>query len=108
MEEQVHSMRNIARSISEWGGCATGLAGAFLLALNTSISGWGFVLFLVSNACWFGYGYLMGAKGLTIQNIGFTASSVTGIVNWIFPNAPLFGYLAQAKGLVMQQMSMIH
>ena len=40
----------------QWAGCATGVAGASLLALNTKNSGWGFVLFLVSNGFWTAFG----------------------------------------------------
>ena len=40
----------------QWAGCLTGVAGASLLALNTKNSGWGFVLFLVSNGFWTAFG----------------------------------------------------
>lgn len=41
----------------QWAGCATGVAGASLLALNTKHSGWGFVLFLISNGFWTALGF---------------------------------------------------
>jgi hypothetical protein len=44
---------------TEWVGCAFGLMGAAMLALNTRFSGWGFVFFLfflLSNICWIRYG----------------------------------------------------
>ena len=36
----------------KWIGTGTGIAAAFLIALNLSISGWGFVLFLISSVSW--------------------------------------------------------
>ena len=48
----------------QWAGCITGVAGASLLALNTKNSGWGFVLFLVSNGFWTAFGIQTNAPGL--------------------------------------------
>ena len=39
-----------------WFGSFTGLLGSLLLALQSEVSGWGFVVFLVSNAAWLFYG----------------------------------------------------
>jgi len=66
----------------EWGGCVTGVAGALLLSLNNAYSGWGFVLFLASNACWFGYGYLSKTHGISAMNVAYTATSLLGIWRW--------------------------
>lgn len=73
------------RTLWEWLGCITGLCGAALLAAKISISGWGFALFLVSNVFMFAYGYLSNAKGLMLMQIGFTATSVIGVLNWLAP-----------------------
>jgi len=40
----------------QWSGCATGEAGALLLALNNKFSGWGGVLFLISNGFLMAFG----------------------------------------------------
>ncbi len=69
-------------SFLEWAGCASGLAGACMLALNHRLSGWGFVAFLVSNALWIAFGLLTKAPGLVAMQIGFTATSLLGIRNW--------------------------
>ena len=69
-------------SILEWAGCASGLVGACMLALNHRLSGWGFVAFLVSNALWIAFGLLTKAPGLVAMQIGFTATSLLGIRNW--------------------------
>ena len=74
---------SISKQFTEWAGCLTGLSGAALLAANLPISGWGFALFLASNAFMFIYGYLAKAKGLMLMQIGFTATSVTGVFKWL-------------------------
>ena len=68
----------------EWLGCASGLLGAALLAINYRRSGYGFVAFLFSNACWIGYGTLTGSWGLVTMQLGFTVTSLVGIYRW-FP-----------------------
>ena len=72
------------KTVAEWAGCATGMAGAGLLALHSSVSRWGFALFLLSNAFMFLYGYITKANGIILMQIGFTVTSITGISNWFF------------------------
>lgn len=67
----------------EWAGCAFGLLGAWLLALNNQHSGYGFVAFLVSNMLWIGFGLLTNVPGLVVMQMGFTATSLLGIKNWL-------------------------
>lgn len=72
--------------VLEWAGCTFGLLGAFLLALNNSASGYGFVAFLLSNFCWMLFARKIKASGLLLMQLGFTATSVVGIFNWLFEN----------------------
>lgn len=67
----------------QWAGCATGVAGALLLALNTKHAGWGFVLFLISNGFWTAFGIQTNAPGLITTQIIFTATSLLGIYRWL-------------------------
>lgn len=67
----------------QWAGCVTGVAGALLLALNTKYSGWGFVLFLISNGFWTAFGIQTNAPGLITTQVIFTATSVLGIYRWL-------------------------
>jgi len=67
----------------EWLGSLTGLAGAFLLALNTEISGYGFVMFLLSNVCWIAFALKTRTFGLLTMQAGFTATSVLGMARWL-------------------------
>jgi len=67
----------------EWAGCLTGLIGAFILALNMSFSGVGFILFLVSNLFWISYAIGARAHGLLVMQCGFMTTSVIGILRWL-------------------------
>lgn len=71
--------------IFQWAGCVTGVAGSLLLALNVRQSGWGFVLFLVSNIFWILYGIETHALGLIVGQVFFTATSGVGIYRWLLP-----------------------
>ena len=74
----------------QWLGCITGVAGSLLLALNTRQSGWGFVLFLVSNGFWAAYGFQTGAFGLLAMQGVFTITSLIGIQRWLFSRQVFF------------------
>lgn len=67
----------------EWAGAALGLLGSFMLAANNAYSGYGFVAFLLSNCCWIVFGFKTRTWGLTTMQVGFTASSVLGLYNWL-------------------------
>lgn len=71
------------QKLIEWTGSVLGLIGAFLLAINTAISGWGFVAFLLSNLCWALFALRQKSWGLLTMQVGFSASSVLGIVRWL-------------------------
>lgn len=68
----------------EWSGCALGLLGAFVLALNNRWSQWGWAAFLASNVAWISYAVSMEAYGLLLQQLGFTITSLIGIRQWMF------------------------
>lgn len=70
-----------AKFAVEWAGCFTGLLGAFVLALNMSYSGWGWVAFLLSNILWIAYGVITRAKGIVFMQAGFACTSALGIFN---------------------------
>lgn len=67
----------------EWLGSLTGLIGAALLALNSAISGYGFVAFLLSNLCWIAFGIRTRSRPMIAMQVGFTATSVLGMYRWL-------------------------
>lgn len=70
-------------SLAEWLGCLTGVAGSALLAANNRWSGYGFVLFMVSNLCWIAYALMNGIYGLVAMQMAFTFTSGLGIWRWL-------------------------
>ena len=67
----------------KWTATGAGILGALLVASNVSISGWGFVLFLVSSLAWTGIGLQMREPSLAALNVTFTAINVLGVVRWL-------------------------
>ncbi|CAB5514258.1 hypothetical protein LMG26857_03316 [Achromobacter anxifer] len=67
----------------EWAGCVTGLFGSYLVAANVSVSGFGFVAFLASNMLFLAYGIKTKAWGIVTMQMGYTGSSVMGIMRWL-------------------------
>lgn len=67
----------------EWTGAVCGLLGSVLLAAHTAYSGYGFILFLVSNACWLWFGLRTKTWGMVAMQCGFTMTSLLGISNWL-------------------------
>ena len=67
----------------KWLGTATGIAGATVIALNLPISGWGFVLFLVSSVSWTVAGLRMRERSLAFLQAAFTAINLLGIYRWL-------------------------
>lgn len=70
---------------AEWLGSLTGLLGAGLLATNSGIAGYGFVAFLLSNACWMWVGMRRQMPAMLVMQAGFTATSLLGIYRWLLP-----------------------
>ncbi len=64
----------------EWGGCVLGLMGAAVLATNTPISRYGWISFLGANFAMIGFARGIGARGLLLQQVGFMATSILGLV----------------------------
>lgn len=65
--------------VLEWAGSLFGLAGAFLLAVNTAVSSYGWVAFLAANLAMIGFAAGIRRHGLLVQQIGFMASSLLGL-----------------------------
>jgi len=66
----------------DWIGCALALVGSLLLAMNTRISGWGFVAYFFSNCAWITFAASNGINSLLLMQIGFTLTSLLGIYRW--------------------------
>lgn len=80
-------MDGVTLAFMEWSGATLGLLGALLLSLNhPGVSRYGWLLFLLSNFMWIGFGIATEAWGLVFMQIGFTMTSVNGFVQWFMRN----------------------
>lgn len=70
----------------EWAGCVLGLAGAFVLATNTSVSRYGWIVFLLANMAMIGFARGIRANGLLLQQVGFMGTSLLGLVRAFWPH----------------------
>jgi hypothetical protein len=68
--------------VSEWIGTALGVSGALLLALNAPASKYGWVLFLGSNLAWIAFSAIQRHRGLLVQQLVFTGTSLLGIARY--------------------------
>ena len=68
---------------AKWIGTGAGVMGAVMIALNISISGYGFVLFLVSSLLWGAAGLAQRDDSLVILQATFTVINLIGIYRWI-------------------------
>jgi hypothetical protein len=67
----------------EWSASFTGLAGAALVASKSDWAGYGFLAFLASNIAWIAYSVRTKTWSLLVMQLGFTATSLLGIKNWL-------------------------
>lgn len=72
-------------NVLEWVAMAGGIAGAITVSLDLGrrITGYGFIIFLVSSVAWVFVGIGQGEAPLTIQNVILSAVNVLGIYRWL-------------------------
>lgn len=66
-------------TVFEWMGTVFGLLGAALLALNISVSRYGWIAFMAANASLILFSFNVQAWGLLTQQVGFSLTSALGI-----------------------------
>ena len=70
--------------ILEWTGSITGLVGSVMVASHTRVSKYGWMLFLVSSLSLSAFAIVLGKYGLMVQQLGFAAINVFGLVRaWL-------------------------
>jgi drug/metabolite transporter (DMT)-like permease len=68
---------------AKWIGTISGVAGAVLVALNIDISGYGFLLFLLSSLLWSMAGLIQRDSSLIVLQVTFVGINVVGIYRWL-------------------------
>jgi uncharacterized oligopeptide transporter (OPT) family protein len=66
-----------------WFAAVTGLIAGVMVASNTSVTGWGFVLFTASSMAWILTGYLLPDRSLLTLNSGLLLVNLLGIYRWL-------------------------
>lgn len=67
----------------KWIGTLTGVLGALMLALNIPLSGWGWVLFLISSLAWTLAGAVMKDMSLVVLQFAFVVVDLIGVWRWL-------------------------
>lgn len=69
--------------VAEWTGSLVGAAGALLLAMNLPISGYAWLLMLVSNGAWITYALVNRIGSILFMQVIYTITSIVGIYRWL-------------------------
>lgn len=91
-------------AVFEWGGTLFGVLGALLLAVNSRFSGWGFLLFLISNGLWISFAVMRELNGMLVMQLVFTGTSLVGCWRWLIAPS-LTAYPLRARILSMRASS---
>lgn len=67
----------------KWIGTVGGVSGAFLLAANVPVSGWGYVPFLMGALALVGWGVLIKEPAIWLLNGVFCMANLVGIWRWL-------------------------
>jgi hypothetical protein len=70
-------------SYLKWAGSSAGIVGAFIVAANIGLSGWGFVVFLLGSLSWVIAGFKMEEPSIWLLNMAFTTANLLGIWRWL-------------------------
>jgi hypothetical protein len=69
--------------VLKWVGTTAGILGATLMAANVPLSGWAFVLFLISSISWTTAGLMERDTPLVALNLAFVAVDIMGVWRWL-------------------------
>ncbi len=69
--------------VVEWTGSLVGASGALLLALNLPVSGYAWLLMLVSNGAWIVYAIANRIGSILFMQFIYTITSLVGIYRWL-------------------------
>jgi nicotinamide riboside transporter PnuC len=77
-------MTHSLQLVIEWIGVLSGVAGSVLLAWNHKNSGYGFVLYTVSNICWIVFACVTETYSLLSMQLVYLATAGFGIYRWLY------------------------
>jgi hypothetical protein len=68
----------------KWAAACCGATGSVLIAANIPISGWAFVVFLLSSTLWMTASMLMRERAILAEATVYTLINCIGIYRWLF------------------------
>jgi hypothetical protein len=74
--------------VLKWMGTLGGIMGAFLVAANVPISGWGYIPFLIGAGALVGWGLFIREPAVWILNGVYCVANLIGIWRWLL--GPIF------------------
>lgn len=70
-------------SYLKWGSAAFGILGSLIIALNIPISGWAFVIFMMSSMGWMAAAAIMKERSIFAESAVYTVINLIGIYRWM-------------------------
>ena len=81
--------------VLEWTTCISSLVGSALLAANVpKLSRLAWLPFLGANVSGIVWSLVSQHNGMLVQNIGFTCTTMMGLLRWFFPEKTSLKYLS--------------
>ena len=84
LETSTTKNNNFYYEAFKWFGTITGAGGAIVLALNLTVSGYGFIANLISSLIWTVIGLRIKDYSLAMMNFVFVLIDILGIYRWLF------------------------
>lgn len=77
-------------TILKWGASGSGMIAAAMVSLDLGrrLTGWGFVVFLVSSLCWIAGSVLTGDAALGTQNAVLFGINLLGVYRYLIRKRP--------------------
>lgn len=70
-----------------WGGTASGLLGATLLAMNSPLSPYGYIFFVISSISLLAWAWLEKISHQALLQAAFTVINLIGVYHWLVAGA---------------------
>lgn len=86
MEEIISLRARVVPLLSyiKWGSAAFGIIGSLIIALNIPVSGWAFLIFMLSSLGWMAAAAVMKERSIFTESAVYTVINLIGIYRWLF------------------------
>lgn len=81
----------------EWIGSLSGIAGAWMMAVNSRLSPWAYPVWIVASASMLAFAWRSHHLGLALQQAVFCAINLVGLYRWLISPPPVVGQLLDER-----------